>query len=230
MKKKKMSYIIVPLAFTVLTGLILFFAAAPVWGEAKARWQAVWIMNAPEYSYEQAAALYGQDGMDTGKQAESAGAKLSRLTAGTQYGKIVCEKWAEEIPLYYGDSDDILKLGAGTYTGYGMPGEGKRILVGAHDTTYFSVLEETKEGDIITLHTIAGSFSYQVSRMEAVEAGQALQDMGQDSQEELILYTCYPFGETSGVRTLRYLVYAAPLQENGIQDTLPGVAGEQKHE
>lgn len=212
--KKGISYIVIPALFTVVAGVIFGFGIYPAAKAAEAKWRANWIMGAPEYAYQKTddSVFWATDGENDLSEDGTTYPILS-LTAGTQYGEILWKKAEGSIPLYYGDSEAILELGAGTYTGYGVPGEGKRILIGAHDTTFFSGLQELEDGDIITLHTIWGSYEYKVTDTKIQDVTEALAENPEELEEELILYTCYPFGETGKVRSERYLVYAGILSE-----------------
>lgn len=206
---KNMRYLIVPLGFTLLMAAMAAVCFRPFIEAGAAEWKAVWVMNGPEYEY-------GKNNLSAAEENKESWQK--DLTVGTQYGEICWETENEtrKIPLYYGDREDILELGAGTYTGYGLPGEGTRILAGAHDTTYFSGLGELEPGDFVTVQTIGGSFTYEVTKTETADAAQAFAEG--ENEEELILYTCYPFGETEHIRTQRYLVYAARIEsERGDQ-------------
>ncbi len=203
-KGNNVRYLIVPLGFTLLAAVFAAAFLRPFLKAAAAEWKAVWVMNGPEYNYEENKLLIGEGKKENWQE---------DLTVGTQYGEICWETENEtkKIPLYYGDREDILDLGAGTYPGYGLPGQGTRILAGAHDATYFSGLGELKQGDLVKVYTIGNSFTYEVTKTEIADAAQAFAE--KEEQEQLILYTCYPFGETEQTRTQRYLVYAVLQKE-----------------
>lgn len=207
MKEKKwLLYGIIPVVFTLAACVIFFLGIYPTIRAAGSEWRAAWITGAPEYVYQQ---------KKEEKMFENGSDMLpaKRPLVGNQFGEIRCGKLEGEIPLYYGDSEEILELGAGIYTGYGLPGEGKRILIGAHDTTYFAELDLLETGDEITVETAYGSYVYCVTRTEAVDVGASVSETAQEGTEELILYTCYPIGGTKERRSKRYLVYAQALQQ-----------------
>jgi sortase A len=56
-----------------------------------------------------------------------------------------------DAPLYFGDDDQSFENGAGQYVLSGIPGEGRPILVGGHDLSYFAPLEDIKKGDEVTV-------------------------------------------------------------------------------
>lgn len=134
------------------------------------------------------------------------------LTKGSLYGKITCSEKELYAPLYYGDTEEILAKGAGTYEGYGIPGEGKTILTGGHDVTYYRPLEDLEAGDIITVTTYWGTYQYRVTEKRIAKVSD-ISAYPLEEQEKLILYTCYPFGEETKERTERCFVYAVRLEE-----------------
>ena len=148
------------------------------------------------------------------------------------YGLIECDKIGLAAPLYMGDSDYVLsgkikrkvendyddefegKLqeefngAAGTYLGSSIPGDGKPILVGAHDTTYFAPLEKVKKGMVMGVTTTYARYKYKVTDIKVFDEGDY--DKAYDLQadkETLILYTCYPFGKLNGDKSKRMFVY-----------------------
>lgn len=207
-KRRKLSYALVPAVFTGVMAMVFAFGIRPAAEAAMSGWRGAWIMGAPEYAYHENSSNLPV----TGKAGEK---RWEALVVGTQYGAISCEGMDWRVPLYYGDSEEILELGAGTYTGYSLPGEGKRILLGAHDTTYFSVLDQFEAGDVLVIDTVYGSYRYRVSCTAIADVSEALPEETGNAGEELILYTCYPMGETKEVRTERYLVYAEKLAKSG---------------
>lgn len=130
---------------------------------------------------------------------------------GTHYGNILCERIDLTVPLYYGDSDAILEQGTGHYIASGLPGEGRQILIGGHDSNYFAPLENIQIGDTIQVHTNYGVFKYQVTETKIAKANDATTYSLLEKEEKLILYTCYPFGELIGERDDRFFVYCEKL-------------------
>lgn len=127
---------------------------------------------------------------------------------GEQYGQLQCEKLKIDAPVYWGDRGNLLVNGAGSYIGGSVPGMGSTVLVGAHDTTYFAGLEKVKEGDVFTFTTEYGIYTYKVAGTKIFDEGNY--DEAYDlnaSKEQLVLYTCYPFGKLNGTKTQRMFVY-----------------------
>ena len=126
---------------------------------------------------------------------------------GAHYGNIRCGRIDLNVPLYYGDSDAILEKGVGQYIAGGLPGEGKPILVGGHDTVYFAPLEYIEVGDSVQIDTNYGNFQYEVTNTKIAEADDISAYPLTGDKEQLILYTCYPFQDLLGSRSQRYFVY-----------------------
>lgn len=125
-----------------------------------------------------------------------------------QYGHLECKDLKIDAPVYWGDRSHLLSEGAGSYSGSLIPGIGGTILVGAHDTTYFSGLENVKKGNVFTFTTEYGIYTYKVTGTNIVDEGDC--DKAYDlssTKEQLVLYTCYPFGKLNGTKKQRMFVY-----------------------
>ncbi|MCI8307177.1 MAG: class D sortase [Lachnospiraceae bacterium] len=119
-----------------------------------------------------------------------------------QYGYIVCDEIGMNVPLYYGDNENILLKGAGHSVSSYFPGQGGTILVGGHDTTFFGCLENMKQDMKVKINTQYGAFEYIVTEINTVKGSDY--DIISD-KEQLVLYTCYPFGKTSSSRTQKII-------------------------
>lgn len=127
---------------------------------------------------------------------------------GEQYGLLECKKLKVNAPVYMGDKGSLLTKGAGTYLGSAIPGMGGTVLIGAHDTTYFSGLEKVQKGDTFKFTTGYGVYGYKVTDTKIVNEDNYdnAYDLNSD-REQLVLYTCYPFGKLNGTKTDRMFVY-----------------------
>lgn len=125
---------------------------------------------------------------------------------GDKLGSISIEGTQVDCDLYYGDSTAEFDKGAGLYTGAGIPGEGRTIISGAHTNTYYRDLESVEEGDEILVTTRYGEYKYRVTGMQvSTDSDTTAYDLDAD-HENLVLYTCYPFGATQYTEQ-RYFVY-----------------------
>lgn len=127
---------------------------------------------------------------------------------GTVWATIEIPKIGISIPVYHGDTLDILKYGAGHYSGSYFPGEGGSIIIPAHNSrSHFMNIYQLTAGDTITIKASYGTFTYKVRE------GKVISDKDMDSlpiqnkKEELMLYTCWPV-DTIGFKSKRYVIYA----------------------
>ena len=132
---------------------------------------------------------------------------------GSQYATLQIESLNVNLPLYYGDSLDFLRNGAGqTPTGY-FPGEGGSVICMAHNTKGFlRDLPNIQKDAIIKITTSYGEFNYKVYDTKVVHQTQVDAVPIQNQEEILMLYTCYPIN-TIGHATHRFIAYAKLVQE-----------------
>ena len=129
---------------------------------------------------------------------------------GDRYGEISIAGTTVSAPLYYGDDTATLNKGVGTFkddVGAGIPGEGKTILLAGHNNTFFNGLQQVEVGDIVTIETHYGTYTYEVTEMEVKDYQDATAYDFSRTDENLIMYTCYPF-DALGFTPDRYFVYA----------------------
>lgn len=127
---------------------------------------------------------------------------------GDRYGTLECDKLEINAPVFYGDRGSVLVDGAGTYIGSSLPGMNNTILIGAHDTTYFEGLENVKKDDEFVFTTEYGIYRYKVTDIKIAkkEDFDKSYNLAND-KEQLVLYTCYPFGKLNGTKEERMFVY-----------------------
>jgi sortase A len=207
--RRFLGYILYPIIIVALGYLTIYVAGLPVLRLVSAVSGMVITKSAPTFSEELDSIFQEHKGELTEYVDQS---EITVPLYQTQYAKITCDRIELLAPIYWGDSDKVLKLGVGQYIGSFMPGYGRPILLSAHDSTYFAPLEEVKEGDIIEVSTSYGDYEYQVTGMKVTTASDASAYDLMQSKEQLILYTCYPFGAVIGIKDQRYFVYADKLQ------------------
>ena len=184
---------------TSIMGIALFLTFASGFVESKVgKWKSLWIHGAPEYTY--AAEL--ENGEVSNKT------EITPLQ-GEQYGEILCDEIDLKAPIYYGDTDEIFEQGVGTYAGRKLPGQGGEILVSGHDTTFFAPLASIQEGMVLSIKTYYGQFEYKVKGTEVLDVLEYKER--KPETEELVLYTCYPFGAEEELRNERFFVYAEKI-------------------
>lgn len=127
---------------------------------------------------------------------------------GTQYATIEIPRIDVNLPVYYGDTLQILKNGVGHSSGSYFPGEGGSIVYMGHNSKkVFRRFSELEIGDLIKVTTNYGEFNYKIYDMQLVKETETDKLPIQKEKEILMVYTCYPFNNI-GYATQRYVVYA----------------------
>lgn len=131
---------------------------------------------------------------------------------GTEYGTIEIPKIDVNLPVYYGDTLEILKKGVGHSSGSYFPGEGGSIIYMGHNSKkMFRRFSELQIGNEIKVTTNYGEFTYKIYDMQLINENDTEKLPVQDEKEILMVYTCYPFNNI-GYTTQRYVVYAELVQ------------------
>ena len=127
---------------------------------------------------------------------------------GTQYATIEIPRIDVNLPVYYGDTLQILKNGVGHSSATYFPEEGGSIIyIGHNSKKVFRRFSELEIGDPIKVTTNYGEFNYKIYDMQLVKETQTDKLPIQKEKEILMVYTCYPFNNI-GYATQRYVVYA----------------------
>ena len=132
---------------------------------------------------------------------------------GSKYAQIKIPTIDVDLPVYFGESLNILKNGVGHSSGSYFPGEGGTIIFMGHNfPTFFRRFSELKIGDNIKVETTYGNFSYKIYDMQIVNEQDTEKLPIQKDKEILMIYTCYPFNNI-GYATQRYVVYADLIEQ-----------------
>lgn len=127
---------------------------------------------------------------------------------GTQYATIEIPKINVNLPVYFGDTLEILKKGVGHSSGSYFPGEGGSIIYMGHNSQkMFRRFSELQIGNEITVKTNYGEYKYKIYDMQLIKETETEKLPIQKDKEILMVYTCYPFNNI-GYATQRYVVYA----------------------
>lgn len=127
---------------------------------------------------------------------------------GTQYATIEIPKIDVNLPVYFGDTLEILKKGVGHSSGSYFPGEGGSIIYMGHNSKkMFRRFSELQLGNEITVKTSYGEYKYKIYDMQLIKETELEKLPIQKEKEILMVYTCYPFNNI-GYTTQRYVVYA----------------------
>ncbi len=128
-----------------------------------------------------------------------------------QYAELKNDKLSIDAPVFWGDTDLVLRSGVGTYSGSSLPGYNSGILMSAHNSTYFKGLKDVSVGDVFRLNTTYARFEYIVRDIKVLKADHASAFHFNAKSEQLVLYTCYPFKPLSSVSNQRLFVYLEKL-------------------
>ena len=118
-------------------------------------------------------------------------------SAGERYAELTVSGTNVACGLYYGDSEAQFALGAGTYAGAYVPGQGGAVLIGGHTGTYFRDLESAAVGADVCILARWGEYHYEIADIQVIRADDTdAYDLSADN-DQVLLYTCYPFGQIS---------------------------------
>jgi len=128
---------------------------------------------------------------------------------GDLYAHITISGTTVDSPVYWGDTEDILNKGVGTYPNGWLPGFGRTVMMAGHRGTDFYDFRSLEIGAIITIVTHYETYTYEVVRMSVHKPTNTEAFDFRRNDENLILYTCYPFDFIGAARE-RLFVYGEP--------------------
>lgn len=198
--KQILRYIYIPCIFCVLGYGVFLFAGKPVEEYMAAQIRAAMIKGNPQYGFEYEKEEVVSEGTISINEVKAP-------SVGEEYALLYSDVLGLKTPLYFGDSDSILDKGVGQYVKSSLPGFGGTILVGGHDSSVFAPLKDVEIGQEIELYTMYGHFVYQVEETKVADSDDIAACRLDDENEQLVLYTCYPFGEVLRARDQRFFVY-----------------------
>ena len=127
---------------------------------------------------------------------------------GTEYATIKIPKIDVDLPVYYGDTLEVLKKGVGHSSGSYFPGEGGTIIYMGHNSKkVFRRFSELQKGNEIVVDTSYGEYKYKIYDMQIIKETDISKLPIKNDKETLMIYTCYPFNNI-GYTKQRYVVYA----------------------
>ena len=131
----------------------------------------------------------------------------------TEFGSLTIPSIDIKLPIYQGDSLEILNYGIGHFSGSLFPGEGGSIILAGHNTKAFLYhLPEVKINNEIKVKTTYGEFTYKIYETKVIDAKDNDAFPFFKDKEVLMIYTCYPVN-TVGHKTHRFVVYAEKIGE-----------------
>jgi sortase A len=127
-------------------------------------------------------------------------------------GLLEIPKINAELAIVEGTDPNDLEKGVGHYQGSFYPDENGQIVLSGHRDTVFRRAGELELGDILTVIMPYGNYHYEIVETRIVSADDTSIITLQDSEEELILTTCYPFSYI-GDAPDRYIMYAKKVTD-----------------
>jgi sortase A len=114
------------------------------------------------------------------------------ISRGSYLGKITIPALKQTLPIYQGTEDSQLKMGIGHYEKSVLPGVKDNSVLSGHRDSVFSQLGRLKVGELLTVETVAGKFTYKISGFRIVGANDRTVIVPTKTAV-LTLTTCYPF-------------------------------------
>jgi sortase A len=106
-----------------------------------------------------------------------------------------------------GASGSSLAFGPGHLFSRAKPGGKGNVIISGHRDTHFSFLKNIKNGDHFELQSNTKISAYQVTDIQIIDKTK-VDSIPVDSENKLILITCYPFDVIQAGGPLRYMVTA----------------------
>ncbi len=212
---KLLAYVFVPVIFSIIAYLLLYIALKPYWDMAASTISIFTNSQSTLMSSDEKPPIYDPNAEPVEiKEAEKPYIDVHDIqfpNSGEQYGLLTCEKVGLDAPVYWDDTYEILRRGAGQYTGTLLPGYGRMILLSAHNVSHFRPLRDLDLGDVITFDTNYCRYEYEVTEIQVyneLDLEAWVIEHLEDDEEVLVMYTCWPFEFQAGRKTDRLTVKA----------------------
>ena len=195
-----------PLLFLVIGYLLVYFLAGPVLQPLQSVYGMMIGTDVPKFEEEEEEQVVNlADANEEQQKVDISEVVFPNI--GDKFARITISGTTVDCDLYYGDTKAILKKGAGQYTGSKLPGFGSTTMVAAHVTTHFKDLKNVEPGDVVTITTTYGVYTYTIEST-AIKNYQdpSAYDL-RAAEDNLVLYTCYPF-DSFTFTAQRFFVYA----------------------
>jgi len=130
---------------------------------------------------------------------------LAGVSSASLIGYINIPSLALQAPLLQGTDDAVLNVGAGHLSASVMPGKSGTSVIAAHNATWFRHIDDLHPGDKVIVHTVAGQFTFSVTRSQVVKVGTPVTNTADST---LVLEACYPL-DALYLTPYRYLVFGS---------------------
>jgi sortase A len=157
--------------------------------------------------------------------------KARKLTYNELIGRIEIPRVNVSAVVKEGVDTQTLSRAAGHVPATALPGEKGNVGVAAHRDTFFRGLRNVRQGDVIRVVTLDGTYLYKVDAMKIVWP-KNVEVLDPTPDPQLTLVTCYPFNYI-GSAPKRFIVQAKQVgfEEIASRDksrNLPTVSGRSK--
>jgi len=214
--RKVLAYVYMPILFTVIGFAVIYFAARPIITMASNLVPMLLVETDKPVFDSKLESIFDPppEVLDPPVESENPEdtANTVKLSSGMiplngqQYGELRCDRVGIYAPVYYDDTSEILRVGVGQYKSTWPPGFGRKILLGGHNNTFFLNLRNVQEGDVFVFTTNYGVYEYVVTGTKIVnESDTEALDLYAE-EEQLILYTCWPYERLATRKTDRFCV------------------------
>jgi sortase A len=113
--------------------------------------------------------------------------------AGPLAGELEIARLGIDAMVKEGDDDGTLGLAVGHIPSTSLPGRPGNVGLAAHRDRLFRNLKDIRRGDLISLRTMAGAYSYSVVWTRIVKPDEVSVLAPTAGKQTLTLVTCYPF-------------------------------------
>lgn len=188
-----MAYVYMPLFFSLIGFLVVFIAISPYVNTVSSIFGLLSGHSSESgiSSEEPTFVTPDEEGYDNPKTINYADITSPKL--GECYAQIHCDRILLHENIYMGDDTEQLDIGVGQYAGSSIFGFGRPILLAGHHSTAFAPLEHIQIGDVLTVQTTYGIYTYEVFDTKISDAKDN-DAYGLNGREEILtMYTCYPF-------------------------------------
>lgn len=217
-----LKFILVPVLFVLLGYGTIYVIGRPVITFVSSTLNLFLLAEVPTFTEVEAAQLVKMTSLEKETSATKtlASSQIDYPAGGQYYGQLDLPSVELKAPLYFGDSQEILRLGAGQYMGSVFPGETGTTMIGGHNLDGFAKMNGLKLNDPIHLATTYGRYTYRVIQTEVhFKKDQEIEQILEQSKEHLlILYTCYQeysFGLTDNRLFVVAKLTSGPLIDQG---------------
>jgi sortase A len=132
--------------------------------------------------------------------------KARKLTPNELIGRIEIPRVSVSAVVKEGVDTTTLSRAAGHVPATALPGEKGNVGVAAHRDTFFRGLRNVRQGDLVRLETVDGTYLYKVDTMKIVWP-KNVEVLDPTADRRLTLVTCYPFNYI-GSAPKRFIVQA----------------------